>query len=115
MTQHKHKHADLIHAWADGAEIQRPSCYNDSWIDDDDPRWYADNEYRVKPKHTTTETFIRKEKTPSDRSKTNRHETFTGSLTCKTNLRMTWEGETLIKAEVLHEQKAINQHFGVEE
>lgn len=42
----KHKHADLIHAWADGAEIQE--LYDGRWVDTD-PSWYASVEYRIKP------------------------------------------------------------------
>lgn len=44
----KHKHAELIHAWADGAEIQ----YLDLgiWIDTDRPHWFEKDEYRIKPK-----------------------------------------------------------------
>ena len=46
----KHKHADLIHAWADGAEIQ----YNigKGWKDFsiyEQPSWEHDTEYRIKP------------------------------------------------------------------
>lgn len=48
----KHKHADLIHAWADGAEIQYKN--NEGvWIDF--PGWYepvwnsTELEYRIKP------------------------------------------------------------------
>ena len=44
-----HKHADLIKAWADGAEIQ---CYCEdySWIDTLNPKWWGFNNYRIKPK-----------------------------------------------------------------
>lgn len=42
----KHKHADLIHAWADGAEIQE--LYKGTWVATD-PEWYLDTEYRIKP------------------------------------------------------------------
>ena len=44
-----HKHADLIKAWADGAEIQ---ChYGDyGWTDTSYPRWWEFNNYRIKPK-----------------------------------------------------------------
>ena len=48
----KHKHADLIHAWADGAEIQTKSPYtNGEWIDNEMPVWNVDScyEYRIKP------------------------------------------------------------------
>lgn len=42
----KHKHADLIHAWADGAEIQvNAGC---GWEDCPVPTWAYD-EYRIKP------------------------------------------------------------------
>lgn len=45
----KHKHADLIHAWADGAEIQ----YNQNgiWFDCPNPNWDGTGswEYRIKP------------------------------------------------------------------
>jgi hypothetical protein len=45
----KHKHADLIHAWADGAQIQ--------WLDSNydwcniagAPSWSTETTYRIKP------------------------------------------------------------------
>ena len=44
-----HVHAELIKAWADGAEIQM-KAYDGSWIDDDDPCWSSwDFEFRIKP------------------------------------------------------------------
>ena len=44
-----HKHADLIKAWADGAEIQ---CHHEDygWIDTLYPKWWEFNNYRIKPK-----------------------------------------------------------------
>ena len=42
-----HKHAELIKAWADGAEIQIDSATG--WIDLGFPGWSADCEYRIKP------------------------------------------------------------------
>jgi hypothetical protein len=53
MMRKPHKHADLIKAWADGAEIQyKMSEYlaSDVWIDTHQPVWESNNEYRVKPK-----------------------------------------------------------------
>ena len=44
----KHKHAEIIKAWADGAEIQFLNC-SDNWIDVDNPRWHKEGEYRIKP------------------------------------------------------------------
>ena len=43
----KHKHADLIHAWADGAKIQ--SKINGTWVDFNEPIWINSAEYRIKP------------------------------------------------------------------
>lgn len=44
----KHKHADLIHAWADGAEIQLKRI-DGTWYDLECPRWHDNNDYRIKP------------------------------------------------------------------
>lgn len=43
-----HKHAELIKAWADGAQIQCKHAINDSWIDVGIPNWESEN-YRIKP------------------------------------------------------------------
>jgi len=43
----KHKHADLIHAWAEGAEIQYR--FNDEWSDVENPSFIDCFEYRIKP------------------------------------------------------------------
>jgi hypothetical protein len=44
----RHKHYNLILAWANGAEIQNE--YNNGiWLDEDFPYWYPDNNYRIKP------------------------------------------------------------------
>jgi phage terminase large subunit-like protein len=47
----RHKHADLIHAWAEGAEIQGRANDDCNWIDLHPTRLtWADNvEYRIKP------------------------------------------------------------------
>ena len=43
-----HKHAELIKAWADGAEIQYR--FHTCWIDTENPVWNPDFDYRIKPK-----------------------------------------------------------------
>ena len=43
----KHIHADLIHAWADGAEIQVFDGIG--WSTVSEPNWQPNNEYRIKP------------------------------------------------------------------
>jgi hypothetical protein len=50
----KHKHADLIHAWADGAEIEARYLKADGWTDWEKEEgrfiWFLDGaEYRIKP------------------------------------------------------------------
>lgn len=45
-----HKHAELIKAWADGAEIQCFSEEIDDWLDiSEAPRWWPTRQYRIKP------------------------------------------------------------------
>lgn len=44
----KHKHADLIKAWADGAQIQYYRGVG-NWEDIDNPNWLGVGEYRIKP------------------------------------------------------------------
>jgi hypothetical protein len=44
-----HKHAAVIKAWADGAEIECRSRGADRWIPTEYPAWHLDVEYRVKP------------------------------------------------------------------
>lgn len=44
-----HKHAELIKAWADGAEIQVMIPVGE-WVDTDEPSWSPGALYRIKPK-----------------------------------------------------------------
>jgi hypothetical protein len=46
-----HKHAVLIKAWADGAEIEYKSKFLGTWhlFDGDKDAWVDDYEYRIKP------------------------------------------------------------------
>ena len=43
-----HKHAKLIKAWADGAEIQ-VLVRDGEWVKTPYPEWNEDTEYRIKP------------------------------------------------------------------
>ena len=51
-----HKHADLIHAWAEGAEIQ--TFYNGKWEYEPNPCFYLDKEYRIKPRTVKREGWV---------------------------------------------------------
>ena len=44
-----HKHADLIKAWADGAEIEFFDIFLKEWIISPTPSWSEDRAYRIKP------------------------------------------------------------------
>ena len=44
----KHKHYELIVAWAEGKQIQ-VRAHNLVWEDRENPLWAADREYRIKP------------------------------------------------------------------
>lgn len=44
----KHKHAELIKAWADGAEIE--VLKGENWVYNSNPDWAPAHNYRVKPK-----------------------------------------------------------------
>jgi len=43
------KHADLIHAWADGAEIEFFDIALDRWFSATAPSWDDNFQYRIKP------------------------------------------------------------------
>ena len=43
------KHAELIHAWADGASIEHFSVPAQIWMYTAFPAWNPDNKYRIKP------------------------------------------------------------------
>ena len=44
-----HKHAELIKAWADGAEIEFYSEQSKQWIFTAFPHWIPDEKFRIKP------------------------------------------------------------------
>lgn len=44
-----HKHAEIIKAWADGAEIETRPYSDAGWFPLKEPQWHLTREYRVKP------------------------------------------------------------------
>ena len=44
----KHRHAELIKSWADGAEVQYKNDFGE-WWDANNPLWSEDVDYRIKP------------------------------------------------------------------
>lgn len=45
------KHAELIKAWADGAEIQCYYVHRNQWVDEPQPDWEETSQYRIKPEN----------------------------------------------------------------
>jgi len=91
----KHKHAELIHAWAEGARIQ--TLDSDTWVDVPRPSWGDGITYRIKPEPKPDwEKLVRIE--THRRYICSWEEDFHGA-----NLRLTFDGETgkLKSAEVI--------------
>ena len=57
----RHKHADLIIAWVNGAEIEYKNHYDGKWYYDSAPDWEPTEEYRIKstkPADITKDRFV---------------------------------------------------------
>jgi len=55
----KHKHADLIIAWANGATIE--FLNGDNWKYTEEPIWYVGAKYRIKPERVWPVTSLSEE------------------------------------------------------
>lgn len=93
----KHKHAELIKAWADGAEIEFYIEQENLWVKTETPGWMQDTKYRIKPepkpdvvRYTTCEVEMEE------------YEPTNFKVNCD-NLKLTFDGETgkLKSAEVI--------------
>jgi hypothetical protein len=99
-----HIHADVIKAWADGAEIEvSHNTTSNGWLPADAPNWSLSCSYRVKPKpkpNTVHHLFVTYE---DGRNTLFVFGTATSSEHPCDNLRLTFDGETnkLIKSEIL--------------
>jgi hypothetical protein len=95
----KHKHADLIHAWADGAQIEwRSKQYtSNEWYPNYSPSWDDDAEYRLTQKPDVSRSFC------VDNWGHNIRLPYPHTNMDKPNLRLVFEAETgkLKSAEVL--------------
>lgn len=89
----KHKHAELIYAWADGAEIQYFDT--DEWYDAPFPSWDR-SVYRIKPAPKTDIVFERKVEAIAGLD-------FVSWTNSHSNLKLIFDGETreLKSAEVI--------------
>lgn len=106
----KHKHADLIKAWADGAEIQALSDDGKKWNDcNSAPNWNPFRTYRIKPEPKPDvvmyliASFDEENKGRGFVEPDQCFSVVTKNLTSGDNLKLTFDGETgeLKSAEVL--------------
>jgi len=97
----KHKHADLIHAWADGAQIEwRSKQYtSNQWYPNYSPNWDDDAEYRLKQKPNVIRCIVAE---ATSIAEVDYVQVFRSEF-LPPNLRLTFDGETgkLKLAEVL--------------
>ncbi len=54
----RHKHADVIIAWANGEEIEVMFTPSEGWVDTSKPKWHEQFEYRIKPKRVKKEGWV---------------------------------------------------------
>ena len=45
----RHKHADVIIAWAEGKDVQVWNSVRNEWQESSNPNWFFGYEYRIKP------------------------------------------------------------------
>ncbi len=88
----KHKHAELIKAWAEGAEIETFSKRHQRWVYTASPAWNTDSEYRLRPSAIIWEARMEYRK-----------DVVHAFIYDVPNLRLSFDRDTkkLIKAEVL--------------
>ena len=69
-TNPPHVHADMIKAWADGAEIECKYEFDKHWhTTENPPMWDADCSYRIKPEITKEDLIVENEKLRSENNK----------------------------------------------
>lgn len=54
----RHKHADVIHAWAEGEEIEYRPNPETHWARIENPCFSVNHEYRIKPKIVKREGWV---------------------------------------------------------
>ena len=105
FTMNKHKHAELIKQWADGATIQMLLSDDDGFADCANPQWLNGVVYRVKPieKWTPEYTLVASEYLGDNPSYSNYND-------ISANVRIYWK---LIKFVEEFDLDEDNQHYEV--
>ena len=87
----RHKHADLIHAWAEGAEIQFLT-EKDKWADlPGAPCWNKDYQYRIKPKLVKKWKWVVKHTQSGEMAVTTAHYADEAEFNCISVLHLSFE------------------------
>ena len=87
----KHKHYDYIVAWAEGEQIEFKAD-NDGWkLLDDNPIWFDDFEYRIKPEPDVVRAITVE---ISSLDEEGHVQTFQSYKFLRPNLLLTFDGET---------------------
>lgn len=100
----KHVHAEVIKAWADGAEIEWLDNIRADWIKVVvSPSWNPEYQYRVKP---TPEVFYARiwkfRADTQNRYECDQHPTvWSREKGGEDNIKATWEGDKLVSVEVI--------------
>ena len=96
-----HKHAELIKAWADGAEIEYKSKFGGGWFlfDGEKDGWIEDYEYRIKPEPKLDvvkygNVFIKQDGDSFDNFSIKFEGFFHRYSQLNCNLKLTFDGET---------------------
>lgn len=116
MCKTPHKHAELIKAWADGAEIQcrigngyRGSVFWSEWDDVRHPHWDTRFEYRIKPELKPDVVYVanvgKSHYMYSPTIRASCQDSKPSSCTVGMNVRFSFDGETgeLKKVEMIDE------------
>lgn len=96
-----HVHAELIKAWADGAEIQSRVAAHFEWADTKEPSWGRFIQYRIKPAPKVKKYLVayREEENISARISGHYHSSVEEFKSKHSNIRFKWT--ELIQASVI--------------
>jgi hypothetical protein len=91
----KHPQADLIHAWADGKELQLLDVSTKTWLKVMNPNWGSHDTYRIKPEADKMEDYsIYINAYARFEYERQKHPTFRHQPIFLADVRLTWDGST---------------------
>ena len=102
----KHKHSELIIAWANGATIETYMVSDDEWVTAINPLWDKNRQYRVKPQPKITKAYMHYDGIEEEVQKGSfnykdpRNVLFDSNHGMNEHLEMTFEDGKLIKVEM---------------